>query len=294
MIIRNPLNYTGSKDRILPQLLENFDYTKDTFIDFFCGSGVVGANVKGRYDRIVLNDGCWQIVELLKTICTDMEFISKVDKMIADYNLGKENKEEFLKLRDIYNTEFCHEETFDPVMLYCLIMHAFNYFAIFNRSEGFSVPSGKGRSSFNANIRKKLEAFQAHIHKSNLEFYNFKVHQFIDIIKETYVGDEASGLMVYMDPPYSRSCSDSSVNRSYGLTWGETEDRLLFDFCDWLNEKGASFALSNVLENNGKDNTLLKDWAKKYNIIPIELDYNNCHFQRKNAGNTKEVLIKNF
>lgn len=293
-MIKNAFNYTGSKDRILPQLLDNFDYTKDTFIDFFCGSGVVGANVLDCYKRVVLNDGCWQMIELLKAIGNDKNFISKVDSVIKEYNLGKENKAEFLKLREDYNNKWCHEEEFKPEVLYALITHAFNYFAIFNRSEGFSVPSGKGRSSFNSSLRNKLVLFQNNLLGTTTEFYSFKLQQFIDIIKDSYEEDEIRSLMFYFDPPYSRCCSDSSVNRSYGLTWSESDDLILMDFCDWINDKGGSFTLSNVLENNGKENKRMKAWSKQYTVIPVSLDYNNCHFQRKNAGNTQEVIIKNF
>lgn len=291
MIIKNPLNYTGSKDRIMEQLLENFDYSKGTFIDFFAGSGVVGVNVADKFRRVILNDGCWQIIELLKAIYEDKDFISKVDEVIATYNLSKENKDEFLELRELYNENFKDEDKFRADILYALITHAFNYFAVFTKDDRFSVPSGKGRSSFNSNIRKKLENYIKAMEDKDLEFYSFKQEDFINVIKDTYNEDEINSVMFYFDPPYS--CSDA-VNRSYGLKWNEGDDLRLMDFCDWLNSVGASFALSNVLENNGKENKRMKEWAKKYNVVHISLDYNNCHYQRKNAGETKEVIIKNF
>ncbi len=34
----SPMNYTGSKFKLLNSLLENFDYTKSKFYDVFTGS----------------------------------------------------------------------------------------------------------------------------------------------------------------------------------------------------------------------------------------------------------------
>jgi site-specific DNA-adenine methylase len=40
--INTALCYTGSKYKILNQLLPQMDYTKKYFVDLFAGSGVVG------------------------------------------------------------------------------------------------------------------------------------------------------------------------------------------------------------------------------------------------------------
>ncbi len=38
-MINTPFNYTGSKYKILNQILPLFDYQKEYFIDLFCGGG---------------------------------------------------------------------------------------------------------------------------------------------------------------------------------------------------------------------------------------------------------------
>lgn len=38
-MIQTPFNYTGSKFKLLDQLLENFDYNKTEFVDVFTGGG---------------------------------------------------------------------------------------------------------------------------------------------------------------------------------------------------------------------------------------------------------------
>ena len=294
MILRNPFNYTASKDRIMSVLLKNFDYNKDIFIDMFCGSGVVGVNVLPKYNRVILNDGCWQIVGILRAMSNDDKFLYKVEKIIDQFGLSKTNKEAYIDARGYYNENFKDKETFNPYFLYALMMHSFNYQIVFNSSEGFSVPSGYNRSSFNSSIREKLQKYSEKLYDYDIELYSFKQELFIDLIKNSFQDDEYRDLMIYCDPPYSRSCSDSSVNRSYGLKWGEAEDKALLKFLDFLDSKGSSFVLSNVLENNGKENKLLKKWAKKYNVIPLNVDYTNCHYNRKNAGKTEEIIVRNF
>ena len=52
--IKSPLNYTGGKFRLLPQLLPHFPDNADVFVDLFCGGASVGLNV--RAERVILND----------------------------------------------------------------------------------------------------------------------------------------------------------------------------------------------------------------------------------------------
>lgn len=81
-MINTPFNYTGSKFKLLEQLLPELDYTKKTFYDVFTGGGSVYANVLDKYDKIMIND-----------IITDL--------ILIHYNLIN-NKNEFLdKVIDI-------------------------------------------------------------------------------------------------------------------------------------------------------------------------------------------------
>ena len=44
-LIPSGINYVGNKWRMLPTLIDNLDLSRKTFVDVFCGSGVVGINV---------------------------------------------------------------------------------------------------------------------------------------------------------------------------------------------------------------------------------------------------------
>ena len=55
-MIETPFNYTGSKFKLLKQLLPEFDYSKPYFIDLFTGGGSVYTNIADKYQKILAND----------------------------------------------------------------------------------------------------------------------------------------------------------------------------------------------------------------------------------------------
>lgn len=291
-MINNCFNYVGSKDRIFPIIDSHLDKSKKNFIDLFCGSGVVGVNELNNYKKVVLNDACWQMTETLKYF-RDTEYdkiISRIEGCIKKYKLSKDNKEGYLALREDFNTEEYMQLVFNPVMFYCLVMHSFNYNIHINSSGKFSVPSGYKRSYFNANIKAKLEAFQWELH-DNKDRILIKNESFDTLVKNAE--KVISQTMFYVDPPYYSS--DSSYGRIYYLgKWDEPKERSLYTTLDKINEKGGSFLLSNVIENNGKVNYILSDWCKKYNVVDVSSDFTNCNYQRKNSGKTKEIMVKNY
>jgi site-specific DNA-adenine methylase len=97
---------------------------------------------------------------------------------------------------------------------------------------------------------------------------------------------------LYCDPPYLVTCA--SYNEQSG--WTEAHERALLELLDDVNAKGIRFALSNVLENKGKSNDILRAWSQKYNIHHLNHTYGNCsyHAKDKSLGSTDEVLITNY
>lgn len=291
-MIKNCFNYVGSKDRILPLIDKNLDKSKKNLIDLFCGSGTVGVNELSNYKNVILNDACWQMTETLKFL-RDNDFekvISEIEKYIKLYRLSKDNKEGYMRLREAYNEEPYLQLVFEPAMFYCLATHSFNYNIHINSSGKFSVPSGYNRCYFNKNIRANLEAFQWEMHE-NKDKLTIKNEDFKTLVSKAERVIPNS--VFYVDPPYYSS--DSSYERIYYLgKWDEPKERALYKALDYINEKGGSFLLSNVVENNGETNHILEEWSHKYNVIPVPSDFSNCNYQRKNKGKTVEILVRNY
>ena len=149
------------------------------------------------------------------------------------------------------------------------------------------MPFGANRSYFNKSLRQKFINFQnaLHINRGKIHIYNEDYSYFTN--------SPVADTIFYCDPPYLSS--DSAYGRVYYLgKWDATKENRLYEYLDKINNNGGSFLLSNVIENNGRTNEVLKEWAKKYNIVEVPSDFTNCNYQRKNSGKTVEVLIRNY
>ncbi|MBT0827084.1 DNA adenine methylase, partial [Campylobacter lari] len=123
-LIASPLNYTGGKFKLLPQILPLFPKNINTFIDLFCGGCNVGLNVKSK--KTIYNDINIKLYDLynffkkmdseniLKQIYKiiekyDLSIVSKYGyefyKCDSSKGLSKYNKNGYLKLRNDFNTK---------------------------------------------------------------------------------------------------------------------------------------------------------------------------------------------
>lgn len=291
-MINNCFNYVGSKDRLLSKIDENLDKSKQYFMDAFCGSGVVGVNESLFYETTILNDACWQLMRVLKYFQNNntKDILKEIYEVIDKYKLSKTNKEGYNQLREYYNLHACTKETFNPILFYCLVTHSFNYNIHINKSGGFSVPFGQNRSSFNPTLKIKFVNFQTAL-SANKDRIIISETSYVDAFKRH--ADKIKDMMIYIDPPYLSS--DSSYGRiAYLGKWDGAKEKILYETLDYINKMGGSFLLSNVLTNNGKENKALIKWSSRYNVVEVSSDYENCNYQRKNAGKTKEVLIRNY
>lgn len=283
--IKSPLNYTGGKYKLLPQLLELFPKEIDTFVDLFAGGGNVAVNVEAKH--IIFNDIMRQVPEMLQEFRSVgvEECLRRIDHFIEAYELSKENREGYLKLRQRYNDAFNLEFGLaDPLMLYTLICYSFNNQIRFNGKQEYNMPFGKNRSSFNPALREKFVAFVNRLQEIDIQFFS---KDFRKLKIEGLKGND----FVYCDPPYLITVA--SYNENGG--WGEQAERELLFKLDEIDEAGVKFGLSNVLESKGNTNTILKEWAEKYTVHYLEHTYSNCSYHKKDKESKDvEVLITNY
>ena len=78
--------------------------------------------------------------------------------------------------------------------------------------------------------------------------------------------------------------------------WDVPKEYALYITIDYIDSNGGSFLLSNVVENNGRTNLILKEWYRRkcYNVIEVPSDFTNCNYQRKNKGKTVEIMVRNY
>lgn len=286
-MVKSPLNYPGNKARILEKIIPLFPQDINTFVDVFCGSGIVGLNSKKN--KLILNDKNIKIIDLLKFFNeTDLEFIlKKIEELIEKFSLtnskikeytvykneglSEYNRQGYLKLRESYN------KNPSEIKLFLLIIYGFNHYLRFNSKGFFNVPVGK--MDFSKSLYEKTIEFIKELKIQNIEFLN------LDFRNETLY---KNGDFFYFDPPYY------ITNAPYNIYWSDKDENELYEILDYLNSKNTKFALSNVLLSNGKVNSILKKWAQDYKVIDIKRAYSNANYRRKNITKTNEILVINY
>ncbi len=300
-LIASPLNYTGGKYKLLPQILPLFPAKIETFVDLFCGGCNVGVNVNA--EKIICNDSDKNLIGLFKFFQkSDFAALkSKIDQIIQKYGLsessknhysfyncnsssglGKYNKEKFLNLRNDFNSLSKNDENYF-LYLYILIIYSFNNQIRFNSDGKFNLPVGK--RDFNLRMQNKLKNFLENISEidfTNNDFAFFKADDF------------SENDFFYADPPYLITTATYNEKNC----WNETDEKRLLVFLDSLSRKKIKFALSNVLVANGKENVILQKWLcqnKNYICHHLDFDYKNSNYHKKQTSQkADEVLITNY
>ena len=278
-LVKSPLNYTGGKYKLLPQLLPLFPQDINIFVDLFCGGLDISINVE--YENIISNDIILPIINLYEYWNSNNkdDIINTIHSIIYKYNLDNQNLDGYLKIRNDYNNSK------DIKLLFPIISHCYNNQIRFNSKWGFNRHFGKNRSHFNDNMKKNLINLLDNMKNKNITFTNFDIFD-IDF------NSNLNGTFYYADPPYLITQADYSIQAS----WDENKEVKLLNILDKINSKGGLFGLSNVIYMNGKENIILKKWMNKYNTHILDKDYNNSNSVKKNKSknDTIEVYICNY
>ena len=303
-MIQSPLNYTGGKFKLLPQILPLFPPNIEHFFDIFCGGCNVGINVACK--EVTFIDHNEQLIYLYQTFQNlDKDEIFKwIYKIISDYGLslvsrdgyafygcqsssglGDYNREPFNRLRDDFNNCTVLDYRY-YVTLYVIIIYAFNNQIRFNSAGEFNLPVGK--RDFNSKMQSKLLEFIERIHSGSYQFIcqdfrNFDIEQL------------AENDFIYADPPYLITCATYNENGG----WSRSDELDLLKFLDTVHTLGKKFALSNVLHSNGRTNGFLLNWLEKnpdvYHAVHLKHSYANSSYHKTDKiSPNDEVLIVNY
>lgn len=279
--IKSPFNYTGGKFKLLPQILPLFPEEIDTFVDLFGGGANVSLNVDA--DVIIYNDIIPYVGNFLDNLRGNHKFIDWIENEIQIRNLSKTNVEAFIKLRDDYN------KSKDWRLFYVLTCYSFNYQFRFNNNFEYNSSFGKDKSQYSESMKNRLMQVIERLDNISL-MSNCNDFRYIDSLPLD------SNDFVYIDPPYLAStASYCDGKRGYG-GWNIELEKDLHCKLDHLDKNNVKFAMSNVLENKGQSNDMLKSWAERYNVHFLDYSYSNSNYQAKDKSknSTVEVLITNY
>ena len=279
VVYESPLNYIGSKARVIPAIRENLPSDIDDFIDAFGGGFNVGINI--RSESVVYNEYNHFVKELIESFWQydTFSYIVYMKKMIRRFELEPGRKDAYLNVRDYYNS--LPEDKRDPRLLLVVILYSFQQQIRFNSNHGFNNPVGM--RWFNDNLLEKLVSFSRRIKELNV---CFSCADYTDTFR--YVDDGHT--FVYLDPPYMLTNGSYNDGKRGFKGWDVSQEAALFEFLDKLNHEGSSFMLSYVLEHKGKVNQNLVNWTQDNHYHIIELgDILGISGSRR-----KEILVTNY
>ncbi len=329
-LIQSPLNYTGGKYRLLPQILPHFPEHMDCFVDLFCGGCNVGINVPCRH--VLFNDANGHLKDIFEMLMnTDTEdLLHDIWAIIEAYGLSvssrdgygkygctgsaglaEYNRERYNRLRRDYN---------DMASVSCGTSGSVAGTGRCTVSDAVSCSSDSSATythtlmlfvlivySFNNQMRFNAKGeFNMPVGKRDFNGkMQAKLYAFVRRLKEgdyTFAAldfravpkeewDET--VFVYADPPYLISCA--TYNEQGG--WTERDEKDLLACLEELDACGIRFALSNVLQSKGKENAILMEWLARtgYRVVHLASDYSNSNYQTGARGSVcDEVLIMNY
>ena len=271
----SPLNYIGSKSKMIAEINKNLPPQITTFIDAFGGGFNVGINSTANH--IIYNDLNHFVKDLVESfnINETYKYLLYLKRMIKKYNLVAKGAESYIKLRNYYNS--LPLEKRDPKLLYTIILYGFNQQIRFNGSHNFNNPVGM--RWFNDKVLEKMISFSRVIKEKKISFES-KDYQ-------SLLMDVTPNSFVYLDPPYRLTTSSYNDGKRGFKGWGLEAEKSMFEFINILDKKSIRFMLSYVIEHKGKINVAFKEWIKSsnYNLITVKPIPG---IQRK------EVLVTNY
>jgi DNA adenine methylase Dam len=285
-VISSPIFYMGNKKKLIQKgLIDMFPKNINTFYDLFAGSCVVTMNTPAIYHEV--NDINTHLMDLVQWFCyyKAEEIIERIDNLIKLYELptfSTDNrkykgdregfKKNYTRLRSDYN------KSKESDLLYVLNIFCLSHMMRFNDKGEFNMPFGNSYFSevVKGSIRNnKLEDIT---YISSKDFREYRHQQFED------------GDFVYLDPPYIGT--DATYNENGG--WTETDQSDLHEFCDYLTSIGVKWGMSNVYENKGVENSMLKEWVERKGYNVHYFDDFTYYSNGKGGAKTKEVFIMNY
>ena len=271
-INKSPINYSGSKDTLVPEIIKSLPANVDVFVDVMGGAFNVGSNISAL-ERVVYNEINPYVYGLVDWIINTPkdELVRSVEEKIAEYDMQKADSESYKRLRDAYNSNQ------NPLELFVLHMYSFQNIIRFNSRHQFNTPIGV--AGYSEDMKQRLLDFSAKA--PMVELTN------MDYVRIDW-GSYPENTVFYFDPPYYiTSAAYNDVKRGM-KGWGINEEVELLNTLKMIDDMGYKFILSNVIRHKDKEHTLLINWIQENN------------FKIRNAGVSgwryakNEVLIMNY
>lgn len=258
IVYESPLNYIGSKAKMVSDIKSYIPNDISCFYDIFGGGFNVGINIEAK--SIVYNDLNRFVVELIKSFQENdtYKYIMFMKKIIKKYNLKPSDNESYKVLREYYNN--LSDDKKDPRLLFTLILYGYNQQIRFNNNHEFNNPVGM--RWFNDKVLEKMISFSRIIKEKNIIFLNKNYIDFTNFI--------SSSDFVYLDPPYLNTLGSYNDGKRGFKGWSLKDERELLGFLDENLRNNNKFLLSYVIKHKGIINETINEWINTREVDLIK------------------------
>ena len=271
-INKSPINYSGSKDTLVPEIIKSLPANVDVFVDVMGGAFNVGANISA-IERVVYNEinpFVYGLVDWIINTPKD-ELVRSVEEKIAEFNMEKADAEAYKSLRDAYNLNP------NPLELFVLHMYSFQNMIRFNSKHQFNTPIGV--AGYSEDMKQRLMDFSAKapaVELTNMDYVRIDWSSYPE------------NTVFYFDPPYYITSAAYNDGKRGMKGWGLNEEVELLNILKMIDDMGYKFILSNVIRHKDKEHTLLIEWIQENNFKIREAGVSGWRYAKN------EVLITNY
>lgn len=278
VVYESPLNYIGSKSRVIRDIQEHLPSDIDEFYDLFGGGFNVGINIIAS--TVFYNDNNYLVSSLIESFqhFDTYAYIKYAMSIIKRFKLEKANADSYNNARRVYNSTPPKKR--DPRFLFVLILYGYQQQIRFNSNHDFNNPVGL--RWFNDKILEKMISFSRRIREINCVFLNC---DYADVDNKL-----TKNSFVYLDPPYKLTRGSYNDGKRGFDGWNNDLEKRLLEYLDSLSTRGIRFMLSYVIEYSGIPNKQLQDWI-------TEKGYSFIHLKNVlgiSGSRRDEVLIINY
>lgn len=271
-INKSPINYSGSKDTLVPEIIKSLPANVDVFVDAMGGAFNVGSNISAL-ERVVYNEinpFVYGLVDWIINTPKD-ELVRSVEDKIAEYGMQKGDYESYIRLRDAYNAN----QT--PLELFVLHMYSFQNIIRFNSKHQFNTPIGV--AGYSEDMKQRLLEFSTKA--PMVELTN------VDYVKIDW-SSYPENTVFYFDPPYYITSAAYNDGKRGMKGWGINEEIELLNTLKMIDDMGYKFILSNVIKHKDKKHSLLINWIQENNYKVKDAGISGWRYTKN------EVLITNY
>lgn len=267
------VKWVGGKRQLLPEIEKRLPRKINTYFEPFIGGGAVMWSLdKSRLNSIVINDYNSELANLYEVVKKD------VFALVEDLKMHENTSEYYYEMRKLDRSDAFQK--LSPVQRASRFIYlnktGYNGLYRVNSKGQNNVPFGRYK---NPNIVDSSNLVACSAFLNDVKILNGDFESIKDMIgKDDFV---------YLDPPYVPLTATSNFTGYTKNGFDADMQVRLRDFCNYIDEKGANFMLSN------SSAPMIYDLYKSYNIHEVMANRAvNC--KASGRGKIKELLITNY